>query len=278
VAELQAADLQLRTGQPVVHHIRVSCRRMRSILAAFRTVLDRSVTDPIREELAWLGGELSGPRDDEVALTHLQALVAAEPVELVLGPVVARLQQTELRASQAGAARARETLCDARYLRLLDDLHGLLTAPPFGARAGDAARPVLRRAVRRGAKRMNQRLERAAGDEGDHQDEVLHDVRKAAKRLRYTAEVAGDELGPPGREVVRATKKVQETLGERQDSLVTREHCRRLAIAATAAGESAFTYGRLHALEEARAARAVAALGELEQALRPVLKAATSKG
>jgi hypothetical protein len=66
-------------------------------------------------------------------------------------------------------------------------------------------------------------------------------------------------------------KQVQETLGERQDTVVTRDRCRQLALAAQSAGESAFTYGRLHALEESRAARAAVAFEALEPRLRPLL-------
>ena len=44
-------------------------------------------------------------------------------------------------------------------------------------------------------------------------------------------------------------------LGELQDTVVTREQCRRLGIAAAAAGENAFTYGLLHGLEQGRADR-----------------------
>jgi CHAD domain-containing protein len=276
VAALQAADVLLRTGQPDgVHDIRVGCRRLRSILAAFRSVLDREATDPVREELAWLSGELSTARDDEVALAHLRDMVAAEPPELVLGPVAARLQQTHLRAVQEGQDRAVETLSDARYLRLLDALHALLTAPSFTDRAADGPRRVLRRAVRRSARRLDRQLGAADGAHDEARDEALHGVRKAAKRLRYTAEVAGDRLGRRGRKVVRVAKKSQQALGKRQDTVVTREHCRRLAIAAGAAGESTFAYGRLHALEEARAARAEADFAALEPTLRPLLRQVT---
>jgi hypothetical protein len=38
--------------------------------------------------------------------------------------------------------------------------------------------------------------------------------------------------------------------------VVTRAECRRLGLAAFAAGENSWTYGRLEALEEARADRA----------------------
>ena len=283
VADLQAADLLLRTDQPdAVHQLRVAGRRLRSDFAAFRSVLDRAVTEPLREELAWLGGQLSAARDDEVALAHLRALAAAEPDELVLGPVAARLQQTELRAVAAGVERALDTLSGPRYLSLLDALHDLLDSPPFTRAAGRPAGPVMRDALRRTGRRLRRRLTAAQRASGSAREAALHDVRRAARRVRFTAEVAGGggralrkrKLG----KLRKGAKRAQTVLGELQDSVITREHSRRIAIAATAAGESAFPYGRLHALEEARAARAVAAFDELEPRLHPLLKAAAKKG
>ena len=96
--------------------------------------------------------------------------------------------------------------------------------------------------------------------DGDARDAALHEVRKAAKRVRYTAEVGAGELGATSRSWSRAAKRVQTVLGELQDTVVTRELCRRLGIAAAAAGENAFTYGRLHGLEQARGRRAEAGL------------------
>lgn len=282
VAALQAADLLLRTRQPdAIHQLRVAARRLRSILADFSSVLG-DATPPLREELTWLGGELSTARDDEVALAHLRELLATEPVELVMGPVAARLQQTALRAGASGLAAADRMVADPRYLRLLDGLYALLDAAPSGDRAGDPAARVLRRALRRATKRLDRRVVRAGRIGGDQRDDgrydtALHDVRKAAKRLRYTAEVTADELGRPGRRSVRAAKKVQKALGDRQDTVVTREHCRRMAIAANAAGESAFAYGRLHALEQARAERAEARFEALQPTLHPLLAAARKK-
>jgi hypothetical protein len=68
-------------------------------------------------------------------------------------------------------------------------------------------------------------------------------------------------------------KNLQEVLGERQDTVVTREVCRRIGLAAAAAGENAWTYGRLHGLEEARAERAEAEFRRLEPALAAAVRA-----
>ena len=273
VAALQAADVLLRTDQPdAVHQVRVAARRLRSTFAAFRKVLDRAVTDPLGDELAWLGGQLADARDDEVALDHLRAVVAAEPEELVLGPVAARLQQAELREVQGGADRARLTLSEPRYLGLLDALHGVLAEPPFTDQARADVGSVLRSATRRSARKLRRRLDAARRATGDARGAALHEVRKAAKQLRYTAEVGRGE-DRRMRRVARAAKRAQKVLGERQDTVVTRELCRRLGVVAAAAGENTFTYGRLHALEQARAERAEQDFWDRAPKLRSVLRA-----
>jgi CHAD domain-containing protein len=275
VAELQAADLMLRTEQPdAVHQLRVAGRRLRSTLAAFRAVLDPDSTTPLREELAWLGGQLSGARDDEVALAHLRALVAEQPAELVLGPVAARIQQTEIRQVRAGLDQALVTLSEPRYLKLLDALHDLLAAPPLTDSAVEPAEKVMRDAVRRSVRRLRRHLDTARHAPAADRQEALHDVRKAAKRIRYAAEIGTGRLAP-AKPLVRSAKRMQTALGELQDSVVTREHCRRFGIAAFAEGENAFTYGRLHALEQARAEQGERDFWLQEPQLRRVLKRAT---
>ena len=101
--------------------------------------------------------------------------------------------------------------------------------------------------------------------------EALHEVRKAAKQLRYTAEIGRGEVAHM-KKVVRVAKRAQTVLGEHQDTVVTRELCRRLGIVAAAAGENAFTYGRLHALEQARAERTERDFWKQAPKLRPSCK------
>jgi CHAD domain-containing protein len=275
LAGLQAADLQLRTEQPdAVHQVRVAARRLRSTLAAFRDVLDREATEPLREELSWLGGELSAARDDEVALAHLGEVVAAQPDELVLGPVAARLQQLRLREERAGLDRSLETVSQPRYLQLLDALHALVTDPPFTDGAGGQLDPVLRKAVRRSVRRLRRHIRTARHAPDESRQEALHAVRKAAKRVRYVTEVAAPELGG-AKDVVRAAKRIQKVLGHAQDTVVTRELCRRLGVVAFAEGENGFTFGRLHALEETRAEQARQEFWSREPKVRRVLKRAT---
>ena len=278
VEALRDADLMIRTGQPdAVHKFRVACRRLRSILAAFRPVLDRTATDPLRAELRDFGEQLSDARDGEVALTHLSALVAAQPPELIPGPVAARVQQSRLQEELHGAEQAGRTLGDARYLRLVDALHVLLTDPALAAGAGEPADRVLRDAVRRSGRRLRHRIDDARQAAADQEASALHEARKAAKRVRYTAEVAVDTLGPRAEALVECMERVQDVLGDSRDTEITRAWCERMGRAAMAAGENPFAFGRLHALEEARAAAAQDTFWALEPSLHPVLEAVAKK-
>ncbi|MEX5720580.1 CYTH and CHAD domain-containing protein [Geodermatophilus maliterrae] len=294
VQALLTADIGVRTGDPEgVHDLRVACRRLRSILAAFRPVLDRTATDPLRDELQATGARLSAARDGEVALEHLRAVVDVQPVELVRGPVVARLQSARVADHEKGRRAAVRALSDRRHLQLLDALDALLTDPPLAEAAAEPAPAVLADAVRRTGKRLQHRIAEArdaaareaaareagtgagTGAAGHEQEEhALHEVRKAAKRVRYTAEVAGPVLGAPAEALVTCMKQVQDLLGEAQDTVVTRAVCTRLAAAASGAGEDTFTYGRLHALEEWRAERADQAFWSIEPSLRSAVRAA----
>ena len=274
VTGLEAADVQLRTEQPdAVHQVRVAARRLRSTLAAVRTVLDPEATSAVREELQWLGGQLSEARDDEVALTHLRELVEAEPDELVLGPVAARLQQMQIREERAGLDRALETLSGTRYLQVLDALHALVADPPFTDRAGDRLEPVLQDALRRSVRRLARHMAAARDASPEDRHEALHAVRKAAKRVRYATEIADSQLAG-AKDVIRVAKRIQRVLGEVQDTVVTRELCRRLGLAASAQGDNGFTFGRLHALEQARAERGEETFWAFEPTTRRVLKVA----
>ena len=81
----------------------------------------------------------------------------------------------------------------------------------------------------------------------------MHRARKAGKRVRYAAEAATAEAIPDAPKIARKIKRLQEILGEFQDSVVAEELLRRLASDASDRGEDGFTYGVLVAEEQQRA-------------------------
>ena len=81
----------------------------------------------------------------------------------------------------------------------------------------------------------------------------MHRVRKGVKRCRYAIEAAEPVIGEDADRLRAKAKQLSQVLGERQDTTVTRADLLEMARAATREGESAFSYGRLHARESTRA-------------------------
>ncbi|MGW7337090.1 CYTH and CHAD domain-containing protein [Streptomyces sp. NPDC054808] len=252
---LVSLDPAVRRDLPdAVHRMRVTCRRLRACLRSYRSVLDRRVTDPVRAELRWLAGELGAARDQEVLGERIGTALADLPDELVLGPVAARLRVWEVSHGGEARSRTREALATPRYLRLLDALDALVRQPPLRAGAGRKPARTMARAVLDEYGRLAGRMELAlAQPAGRSRETALHEARKAAKKLRYAAEVARPALGKPVARLGERAKAVQLLLGGHQDAVVAQHTLRELAVAAHGAGESAFTWGLLHGLERAGA-------------------------
>jgi CHAD domain-containing protein len=240
-----------------VHKMRVAVRRLRSALATYRRLLDRSVTDPVRDELRWIGRALGPVRDSEVIRDHLREEVSEQPRPAVVGPVSRRIDRT-LRAEHRDAHRQALTeLRSDRYLALLDAVEEIAGGSALsGKRVDRPARKQVPREVRRTFDRMVEFAEQAdAAASPEETDRLLHEVRKAAKRVRYAAESADPVIGPGASGLAKQMEELQDVLGAHQDTVVVRQLLLRLGADAHATGDSAFTFGRLHALEEWRAAR-----------------------
>ncbi|HEY9327623.1 MAG TPA: CYTH and CHAD domain-containing protein [Streptomyces sp.] len=256
ITDIVALDPAVRRGLPdSVHRMRVATRRLRSTFRTYRKVLDRTVTDPVADELKWLAAELGVDRDQEVLDARLRTRLDALPRTLVLGPVRARLRIWSTARRSGSRRRTVAVLDGARYLALLGTLHALLADPPLLPAAAGPPGKALTRAAHKNHQRLSARITHALElPPGPERDAALHDARKAAKRARYAAEAARPALGKPARKAAKRLKAVQSVLGDHQDSVVARDALRALAVQAHAAGESSFTWGLLHGQEEATAA------------------------
>ncbi|GFE24713.1 CYTH and CHAD domain-containing protein [Streptomyces nigrescens] len=247
-----------------VHQMRVATRRLRSAFRSYTKVLDRAVTRPIGVELKWLAAELGVERDREVLTGRLQEALAGVPGTLRLGPVDARLRIWSERRRAGARDQLLAVLDGPRHLSLLKSLHAFLEEPPLRKAAGRPAPEVVAGAVLKDYRRLARRTEAAlAAPAGRERDEALHGARKAAKRTRYAAEAARPALGRPAKKFAKRTKRVQQLLGDHQDSVVARATLRELATQAQRAGEGGFTFGLLYGREEALAADRERALPDL---------------
>jgi len=194
---------------------------------------------------------------------HFAAEVAEQPTELVMGRVAGRIDDHLRAVYKEGRAGAMAALESPRYFRLLDRLDELVAKPPL---VGDdrKAKKQIHDLLDHDWKRMRKAVRRAENAKTTtEQDHELHEVRKAAKRIRYAAESAVPVLGDEAKELASRAEEVQEVLGEFQDSVVSRDFLRQLAIQVHLDGGNAFTFGRLHAAEEHRGARSRDAFFEL---------------
>lgn len=257
VARLHEEEARVRSGETSgVHKMRIAARRLRTSLRTCQPLFEQS-TDALSDELRWLGRALSVARDAQVLRERLRDLVSSQPPELVMGPVDVLIDDELSAAEQRGRAHALEALGDTRYRRLLDDLDALVRDLPM---TGEGARPasdVLPRLLRRDTKRLRRAVRAARQTEGgEAHDAALHNARKKAKRLRYAAELAVPALGEPAAKLASAAEEVQEALGEHQDTVMSRRFLREQGARTHLDGMNGFTLGRLHAIEEARAAAA----------------------
>ncbi len=257
LSAMKHQDPRVRQDLPdAVHDMRVAMRRMRSALATFRPMLDRTVTEPLRDELKWVGGVLGDARDSEVIHQRLAEAVAQEPVELLLGPVVARVDGELGQAYRDAHQRSVEAMSSDRYFALVEQLDALVEDPPWTPRAQEPANDVLPRRMRNDWKRVRTRVAAAdSAPSAEERDLRLHEVRKAAKRARYAAEALTPLYGGDAKRFAKAAKGIQSVLGDHQDSVVTQHALRRLGVKAHLAGENGFSFGRLHGLEQAEADR-----------------------
>ncbi len=196
-AALAALEPQVRSDQPdAVHQMRIATRRLRATFRSFGSVIPRSRSEQLAAELKWLGGQLGPVRDAEVLPGHLQAQLRSVPVELLLGPVQARVRGHFAPQRAAAYAELIEALDSPRYAGLRAELDRITGEPPLGPRAADPAREVLPAAVRRAYRQADKRMRLARHTPaGSARDVALHQARKSARRARYAAEAARPAAG-----------------------------------------------------------------------------------
>lgn len=107
-------------------------------------------------------------------------------------------------------------------------------------------------------------------------EEYFHDMRKAAKKLRYSAEAVGSATDLKTKPIYKACKEMQSVLGDFQDSVTSRDFLLKKAQQARTRGEDTFGYGLLYQRERqiglqaladysAAAKKITAAYGRLEE-------------
>ena len=255
----EAKALLTRNGShpDLVHDRRVAIRRLRTAVEVFEPALPKKAAKHSRQELKALFNGFGDRRDADVAIAFLRSM---EPSLTAADAPGLRGLIAELDAGGGPAPAAAS---------LPPDVHELVAAAR-GSNGGAAAAVMDRIA----AKRLTAVTARLGAEDPD----ALHDLRIAAKRLRYVLEVARPVMGDAVKQREAAARSVQEVLGEIHDCDVLlpriRAHRRALRdadVAAIRAGRRApngARYRGVQAVETRVRARREDLLAELAK-LRP---------
>ena len=229
-----------------LHQMRVCTRRFRALLRAAQVLLVPEWSRPLRAEMGWLGQVLGAVRDYDVLLEHLHLDASAllPPERKIFEQILASLE------TKRSIARAHllNALRSDRYLTLLTSLEEAVQHPipctPENIPLKELARKEFNK-LRRRVQRLNP----------NPSDQELHQVRIRTKRARYAAELALGTMKKSASPYLRQTKRVQDVLGEHQDSIVAEQQLRE--ILSTIRGvRPAFVIGQVVERIRARRCRA----------------------
>ncbi len=275
VAALQWLEAEVRAEQPeAVHKARVATRRLRSALRTFRPLLERAVTDPLRDEVRWVTGLLGAPRDAQVLQARFEATTGeVEPDRVDAASLRELRDHLQTQHDQAHAALV-VGLDSERYERLLAALMDLLVDPPWRPAASEPAAQVVPRLVRRAAKVVSRAVVVAEqADDPQERDEALHEIRKRIKAARYAVE-AGADIVRKAPQRIEAWTALQDALGDYQDSVVARDVLEEVRGEISRSGGDPSALG---VLGEREAASAATVLGNLDEVLHAIRAAAKRK-
>ncbi len=208
-----AAGTREGSDPEALHDMRVASRRLRAALDAFAPLYDGATFRRAVRETKTLTRALGAVRDDDVLRDTLRTYAESVPEDEA--PAVARF----IERVEAGRESHREVLL--RDLDALDEAGyadrflKAIKSPGKGKagreHANDAGRRIV--AVQTAAfYALAPHLQNP-----DHVEE-LHEMRIAAKRLRYALELFAEPLGEGAGPVIAAVREFQEIVGEIHDA------------------------------------------------------------
>jgi len=216
-----------------LHQMRSALRRLRSAIGLFGDVIASPDADGLKDELRWVAGRLGPARDWDVLKGFFEAFAEKRGSD----EGVRLLEQAIGDSRRSAHARAVEALYAPRYTTLVLGLGGWLESGRWNEAAEPDTKALLsgpmadlagvwlaeRHRKARKAGRQIRKLDAAE----------RHRLRTSFKKLRHAADFFRG-LYPPAlvRPYLEAVERLQESLGDLNDSVVSRRLTETLAMEA----------------------------------------------
>jgi CHAD domain-containing protein len=212
--QLAAAVAGKDTG---VHQARVASRRLREALPVLTEGLEHSQSGKAQRKVRRLTQALGSVRELDVTL-HLIDETADKPgvPRAALAEVRALVIEEREQRRAVMLERLKDVDTDKLKERLDSVREALLHPSPGHSWRGSLALRIAKRA---------RRLEKAIEHAGQiYEPEGLHEVRIAAKKLRYSLEIADESGAVACKDPLRVIKRVQDALGRLHDLQILQHH------------------------------------------------------
>jgi triphosphatase len=245
--EWQANEPPARLGEgpEALHRLRVTARRMQTILSLFNTYLPASVRNS-RQTLKGLLDALGLVRDADIRLEAVSSFRGSLPEgeRDRLDPLLQYLQSERVRA-RSTMLRALDAKRARDWLDTLPDQ--LAKTPPLTSSASSrnvAALAVVPDLIRKRYRKLRKSARRLTAKSSMTE---FHEVRVRAKKLRYALEIIAPTYAKPASRMLTALHKLQSRLGTQHDADVIAHYLTRLAgqPPANFAAATLFLMGRM---------------------------------
>ncbi|MEV7429387.1 CYTH and CHAD domain-containing protein [Nocardioides sp. NPDC092400] len=242
VGVLKLLDSRWRRGELVAGELASVVRRLRAALWTLRPGWGRTVTGPVRAELAWLSESLV--EASELAAAHERVLAVLEEEREGVAPVRRLLRAAFEEREREAAARVLDDLQADRYLALLRSLDRVVAEPA-------SEEPLTRKQLRRRLEKARTKASARTGEDEGRYTPARH--LAAAEHLADVADLVEPVVGKEARRARRWAEQAVEGLEDACTTLRAQQEVGAVATRAATTGE-AFLLGRLHGRLEVRLA------------------------
>ncbi|ARP93764.1 metal-binding protein [Bordetella genomosp. 13] len=206
----QASALAHDADAGKLHKLRVALRRLRTLLWAYRPILDEQFDDEQRQLLKSLASAAGDTRAWDILIGLLETTGDRD--------LLNALQANRDKTAEQSAATLRESHLDEALRESVYAAAQQLSASP----ARTPMRRFAQRRVQAAQKQLHKRMRRAS-KAGRSDYDAYHDVRKAGKKLRYLIEFFEPLLKKKQRKGLKDLKRLQKRYGALNDVVASRD-------------------------------------------------------